>query len=221
MRATVITEDTSSGDAAWAGRCYAKFDAYAKRARGGCALSILVLRSSALSHAAPLLFLGTFVNATFFVWETCGMIKVSKPAIGEPELEAAERSIWLLVGRRMRDCREQRGYPLDRIAEELAVPSSAYANYESGEAQPPALLLGRLAELLDVPASWFFQGASSFHEKDRQVYCDSPPSFRVATAEHRLGFLTDSFRKLDLEGQQHLLTIADALCRTNGERREK
>jgi len=29
-------------------------------------------------------------------------------------------------------------------------------------------------------------------------------------------FLADSFRKLDLEGQQHLLALASALSRTQG-----
>jgi hypothetical protein len=38
----------------------------------------------------------------------------------------------------------------------------------------------------------------------------------VATLEERAEFLAASFRKLDLEGQQHLLAIASALSRTGG-----
>jgi hypothetical protein len=34
--------------------------------------------------------------------------------------------------------------------------------------------------------------------------------------EDRMRFLAESFRKLDLEGQQHLLAIAGALIQTSG-----
>jgi hypothetical protein len=41
-------------------------------------------------------------------------------------------------------------------------------------------------------------------------------AYRVATLEERVEFLADSFRKLDLEGQQHLLALAGALSRIGG-----
>lgn len=146
------------------------------------------------------------------------MTKMTKPAVGGLAALHSGRSIWWLVGRRMRARRAQLGYVVDRVAEELGISPTVYASYESGEAQAPELLLAQLAELLDVPALWFFQDAP-FAEKKEEEDCDgSPRAYRIATPEQRIGFLADSFRRLDLEGQQQLLAIADALSRTNGKR---
>lgn len=146
------------------------------------------------------------------------MTKMTRPVVGSLEAELSGRSIWLLVGRRMRARRAQRGHPVDRVAEELGVSPDIYASYESGKAQVPALLLAQLAEFLGVSVPWFFQDASFREEEDGEIYCSPSPSYCVATPEQRIDFLADSFRKLDLEAQQHLLAIADALSRTNSKK---
>lgn len=146
------------------------------------------------------------------------MTKMTKPAVGGLKAGLSSRSIWWLVGRRMRDRRTQLGYAVDRVAEELGISPTVFASYESGETQPPELLLAQLAELLGVPALWFFQDTSLPEEKEEEDYDGSPRAYRIATPEQRIGFLADSFRRLDLEGQQKLLAIANALSRTKGKR---
>jgi hypothetical protein len=42
-------------------------------------------------------------------------------------------------------------------------------------------------------------------------------TYRVTTLEERVNFLAESFKKLDLEGQQQLLALAMALCQSNRE----
>jgi hypothetical protein len=86
-------------------------------------------------------------------------------------------------------------------------------SYESGEAQVPALLLTRVAELLGVPVVWFFHDAPLPDEEGANGYDVSPSTYRIATLEQRVCVLAESIRKLDLEGQQHMLAIADALCK--------
>jgi transcriptional regulator with XRE-family HTH domain len=108
----------------------------------------------------------------------------------------------------------ERGHPVRHLADELGVSQAVYVRYESGETQLPALLLCQLSKLLDVPIVWFFQDASSI-EDSANIDHVSPITYRVATLEQRIGALTDSFRKLDLEGQQHLLAIAAALSRAD------
>ena len=128
-------------------------------------------------------------------------------------------SIWLLVGKRIRDRRLQRGHPVRHLAVELGVSQAAYMRYESGETPLPAVQLSQLSKLLGVPVIWFFQDASSREESGSCIDSASSVTYRVATLEQRIGALADSFRKLDLEGQQHLLAIADALSRTDGKAR--
>src|SRR5262245_35152556 len=131
------------------------------------------------------------------------------------------QSIWLLVGKRIRARRLQRGHPVRHLAEELGVSLAAYVRCESGVAPLPAVQLSQLSKLLGVPIIWFFQDASPAEESGSCTDHDSPAAYRVATLEQRIGALADSFRKLDLEGQQHLLAIADALCRTDGKGKTK
>lgn len=125
------------------------------------------------------------------------------------------RPIWLLVGERMRARRMQRGLAVHRVAEALGISRATYVSYESGQTQVSALLLTQLAEFLGVPLVWFFHDTSLPEEEGCDGFGVSPPTYRVATFEQRVDVLADSFRRLDLEGQQHLLAIADALCKSN------
>ena len=146
------------------------------------------------------------------------MTKMTKRGVDDLQRHPC-RAIWLLVGRRIRARRMECGRPVRHLAEELGVSLATYVSYESGETQLPALLLGQLSKLLDVPVIWFFQDASSPEDSGSSIHHASPVTYRVATLEQRIGTLANSFRKLDLEGQQHLLAIADALSRTDGKAR--
>jgi transcriptional regulator with XRE-family HTH domain len=128
-------------------------------------------------------------------------------AIGSPG-----RPVWQAVGRRVRDRRARLGIDAKRVALELSISPSTYEKYEAGSKQIPAFQLGQIAALLDVPVTWFFEDVE-FGTEDGEAAPprDAPLVFRVATQEHRVRVLADTFRNLDWEGQQHLLAIAEAL----------
>jgi len=130
-------------------------------------------------------------------------------------------AIWATVGRRLRRRRAELGYGADRIAHWAAISVETYESYEKGT-PIPAALLAQIAELLEIPLVWFFQGvaqddttgnhAESEHNAGEEP---GPVVFQVATVEHRIAALVEAFRQLDFEGQQHLLAISRELSRTN------
>ena len=127
------------------------------------------------------------------------------------------RSMWTVIGRRLRVRRTQLGVGIDQVADSLGVSPVTYAAYEAGTDQAPAFVLNQVAELLDVPLVWFFQDITFVPEEDEEaaVTTETPHFFAVATLDQRIEALAQSFRQLDLEGQQHLLAIAGALSRSN------
>jgi len=129
---------------------------------------------------------------------------------------SAERPIWRLVGRRLRVRRMALDLTADDVARRLGIAPSEYQSYEAGARETPALLLCQAADVLGVPVLWFFSDVMADGEQeDELATCvASSAAYRVATTEERLGYLAESFRRLDLEDQQHLLAIADALSRS-------
>lgn len=143
---------------------------------------------------------------------------MTKRLVHRPERYLPQRVLWIMVGRRLRARRIELGYEVDHVADELGISPSVYDHYEAGSDQAPALLLARLADLFVVPVLWFFKDMCA-SEEDGAPACLGPPrSYRIATVDERIGFLAASFRELDLEGQQYLLAIADALGRSNRKR---
>ena len=132
------------------------------------------------------------------------------------------RSIWVLVGDRLRARRTHLGLAIESVAEQLGVEPGTYERYEDGIDQAPALLLTEVAEKLGVPVLWFFQDVIAQdvpEETGATVVTDSAPVYQVATIEDRLQAMADRFRKLDFQGQQHLLSIASALARSDSDAR--
>ena len=124
-------------------------------------------------------------------------------------------AVWGTVGRRLQRRRAQLGYGVDHVAQWAAIPAEIYASYEKG-APIPAALLAQFADLFGIPLVWFFQGVGQEDAQDDDAEESAGPVvYRVATIEHRIAALVESFRKLDFEGQQHLLTLSRALCRTD------
>jgi transcriptional regulator with XRE-family HTH domain len=128
-------------------------------------------------------------------------------------------AVWMTVGRRLQRQRTGLGYSVDRVAHWAAVPAETYESYENG-APIPAALLAQVADLFEVPLVWFFQGveADDSHRDRTDQEEDGgrqagPAIYQVATIEHRIAALAESFRKLDFEGQQHLLAISRELSR--------
>jgi transcriptional regulator with XRE-family HTH domain len=136
--------------------------------------------------------------------------------------EARDDSIWIAVGERLRTRRSDLGLSADSVAEELGIAPDAYADYESGAREAPALVLAEIASLYGVPVLWLFQdvvGRKQEHRLAAPRSSGPAPSYRVATVDERVGYLAECFRKLDLEGQQHLLAIAAELTRPGEGRR--
>jgi transcriptional regulator with XRE-family HTH domain len=128
-------------------------------------------------------------------------------------------AVWMTVGRRLQRRRTGRGYSVDRVAHWAAIPAETYESYERGE-PIPAALLAQIADLFEVPLVWFFQGIGEDDSHDDGTDREDdgerkagPAIYQVATIEHRIAALVESFRKLDFEGQQHLLAISRELSR--------
>jgi transcriptional regulator with XRE-family HTH domain len=130
------------------------------------------------------------------------------------EANPRDRALWGHIGKRMRMRRTQLGLDCDHVADQLAIPKQTYEQYESGSLQTPALVLGDIAQLFDLPVTWFFQELS-VGDAQEEVGAGEQAVLSVATDEERAETLTDYFRNLDLERQQHLLSIARTLYRTS------
>jgi transcriptional regulator with XRE-family HTH domain len=143
-----------------------------------------------------------------------------KQFMGELKQQGADASVgsdvgsavWVTVGRRLRRRRTQLGYSADHVAQWAATPVETYESYENGT-PIPAALLAQVADLFAIPLVWFFQGVCGDEAREDDVEEKAGPVvYRVATVEHRIAALVESFRQLDFEGQQHLLAISRALC---------
>jgi transcriptional regulator with XRE-family HTH domain len=134
---------------------------------------------------------------------------------GEGAPGAPGAAVWVAVGRRLARRRTELGYGTERVAQWAGIPAETYESYEKG-APIPAALLGQIADLFERPIVWFFEGVAQPEAlEDDPGPSPQPVVYRVATVEHRIQALADSFRKLDFEGQQHLLAISQALTRSN------
>jgi hypothetical protein len=144
--------------------------------------------------------------------------RITKRAGREAQTGARDSgTVWIAVGRQLALRRKELGYGAERVADTVDLTVADYLDYGNG-APIPAFLLNELAELLDRPVSWFFEGLI----QDSDAEGETGPvrvciSYKVATIEHRIEALTESFRKLDFEGQQHLLAISRALCQAGPE----
>jgi len=125
-------------------------------------------------------------------------------------------TLWRRIGERIQARRMQQGFSGEKLAEELGVDLRDYDAYEAGQEQAPAWVLTQIAELLEVSVLWFFQDITCAEESAPTAASRPGGVYRVATPEDRMRFLAESFRKLDHEGQQHLIAIAGALTQTSG-----
>ena len=141
---------------------------------------------------------------------------IMKPLDGRSGAGARGGAVWMAVGRRLQQRRAELGFSADRVALWAGVPAEAYEGYENGT-PIPASLLAHVADLFGRPVVWFFQGIDHDEPAGDEVPRDQPVTYTVATVEHRIQALADSFRKLDFEGQQHLLAISKALSRSNAD----
>jgi transcriptional regulator with XRE-family HTH domain len=128
-------------------------------------------------------------------------------------MHARSNAVWTGVGRQMVRRRHQLGFGIDHVARCIGISADDYERYEAG-APIGAAPLAQIADLFDVPVVWFFQDVAHEEPAEPDETPDAEPVvYTVATPEHRAQALVDCFCRLDLEGQQHLLTISMALTR--------
>jgi transcriptional regulator with XRE-family HTH domain len=140
-----------------------------------------------------------------------------RPIRGSPGADASSSAVWAGVGRRLRRRRTELGFSADRVAKCIGISAEMCEDYETG-APIPASVLAQFADLFDTPVVWFFQEVAveqGMSPEEAAAGAAEPVVYTVATVEHRAQALVDCFRRLDLEGQQHLLAISMALSRAN------
>jgi len=135
-----------------------------------------------------------------------------EPVPRGPEVDAGTDAVWTGVGRQLRRRRHDLGFAIDYVARCAGISADDYERYEAG-APIGAALLTQVADLFDVPVVWFFQDVAHGELDEDDEAAAEPAVYTVATTEHRAQALVDCFRRLDLEGQQHLLAISMALTR--------
>ncbi len=84
-----------------------------------------------------------------------------------PHFNVAAQGVDAYVGSRIRQCRVDRGRSLQSLAAQLNMRSEQLETYESGKDRMTASQLKELANALDVPLSYFFDGLAAQLDKLR------------------------------------------------------
>ena len=123
------------------------------------------------------------------------------------------QSLWLHIGRRLRNRRIRMGFTDASVAAHLAIPLTGYQAFEAGRAEMPAALLAQVADYFKVSIFYFFQDVP-FGEIEPAPPSSPEPAavFTVATDEDRVASLVRDFRSLDRDRQQYLLLLARVLA---------
>ena len=102
------------------------------------------------------------------------------------------------LGLRIRQAREQRGLSQEELAALIKRDQRAVSEYEHGKRRLSVTDLPRVAQALDVPILYFFEGDVTATDQDRMVL----------DAFHRITSLQDRQSAIQI-----LLTFGDALLR--------
>ena len=102
------------------------------------------------------------------------------------------------LGLRIRQAREQRGLSQEELAALIKRDQRAVSEYEHGKRRISVTDLPRVAQALDVPILYFFEGDVTATDQDRMVL----------DAFHRITSLQDRQSAIQI-----LLTFGDALLR--------
>lgn len=99
------------------------------------------------------------------------------------------------IGERIREARKKRRLTLKGLGEQVGVTGGAVTGWESGRNIPDAIMLGRLATVLDVPLNWLTETPA----KDE---------YMIAPTVYELAKLIDS---LPAHDRQTVISVLHAL----------
>jgi transcriptional regulator with XRE-family HTH domain len=129
-----------------------------------------------------------------------------------PQVRPVAQGPWVSMGQRLRNRRIQLGFRKGALAAHLSVSVSHFEEMEAGSIEMSPVLLGRLSELLKVPVLYFFEDILPGNNGPQSGRPEPAP----VSDEERLASLVSTFRALDQDKQQCVLTFARVLARDGG-----
>ena len=60
----------------------------------------------------------------------------------------------IILGQRLRELREEKGFTQKELAKELNIHSVTYLHYEKEQREPPLILLAKIAKFYDVSVDY-------------------------------------------------------------------
>ena len=73
---------------------------------------------------------------------------------GNMSSEKRENSMKILLGKRLKELREERGLTQKQLAEQLNLHSVTYLHYEKDQREPPLAILAQMAKFFDVSTDY-------------------------------------------------------------------
>lgn len=119
------------------------------------------------------------------------------------------------LGARLRKLRRRKGVSASDLAEAIGSSQQQVSRYENGENKLAAAQLYRIAQSLDTPIGWFFQGADGLEPPPLRV-ADNPGAYQVprreqAAIEEELTLLQTLWPRLSEPQRNTLLRLLDTL----------
>ncbi len=112
---------------------------------------------------------------------------------------ASNKSNWIdaLIGKRIRDRREERGLSQESLGRPLGSSAQQIQKYESGANRLAASTLFRLARELGVPASYFYESVEHVVPLGSGFSEDAEPYDLRSPLDGKLGVIVRSLLKQD------------------------
>ncbi|WP_426958320.1 helix-turn-helix domain-containing protein [Muricoccus radiodurans] len=136
------------------------------------------------------------------------MRKSTDASVGQAERKHQPTSIDVLLGSRVRLRRTNLGWSQETLGEALGIASQQLQRYESGANRIAASRLFEIARALDVPISFFFDGADRA-DPPAGPHTDGHGSIRNGREASEL--LRAYFRISDPTSRKHVMDLAKIL----------
>lgn len=122
-----------------------------------------------------------------------------------------EKAIDLYLGKKLRRRRRLIGMTQNELAVKVGVRFQQIQKYECGANKISAARLWRIAEALDVPPNYFYQGIENGTHSDEEV----DESFSRKVSHEEMSEMAAAYKSLDSDIRRHLLGLIESLSRKN------